>query len=125
MNKGFTLVELIGVVVILSAILLIIIPNVTSGTKKGIKNADEQTKQNIILAAQNWASDNKSLMPQTNGNIYKVKVSVLTEEGYITDKVVKPSNGADLSNSCVKITNTSQASSIKKTYSYEFQETGC
>ena len=58
-NKGFTLIELIGTIVILSLLLLIISPLVTRSIRNGVKNADEQAKTNIEMAAKNWASDNK------------------------------------------------------------------
>ena len=74
-NKGFTLIELIGTIVILSLLLLIISPLVTRSIKEGTEKADNQAKTSIELAAKNWASDNKGLLPKTQNGVYKIKVS--------------------------------------------------
>ena len=73
MNKGFTLIELIGVIVILAALLLVIIPNVTDSTQRGVEEASEQSKENAEFAAKNWASDHKGSLP-SKGNTKNVTI---------------------------------------------------
>ena len=74
-KNGFTLIELIGTIVILSVILMLIVPEVTKRVKDASKDADEKTIENIELAAKNYASDNKGETCVT--------VQKLINEGYL------------------------------------------
>ena len=115
-NKGFTLIELIGTIVILSLLLLIISPVVTRSIKNGVKQADDQAKANIELAAKNWKSDNKG------STATFVTVSELINGGYLDEEVKLPSSSGqtDLSTACVKI--TLKTESPRKTYEYKYQD---
>ncbi len=112
-NKGFTLIELLGVIVVLSLLLIIIIPSVTGSIKKGQKEADEDTKNSIILAARNWLSDNRSLVTSS----YTISVSKLQEGGYIED-VTLPSKGCSLNNATVTIELTETENNKKYDFTY-------
>ena len=56
-SKGFTLIELLGVIVVLALLALIIVPSVTKSIQNGQKEADENTKNSIILSARNEEYD--------------------------------------------------------------------
>lgn len=114
-NKGFTLIELLGTIVILSAILLVIIPGVTGSIKKSEKDADDSTKNSIILAAQNWVSDNKYLFD--NAECRGITVKNLQAYGYLDENVKLPSDGSDIDTDCVLIC-TERGNKIKYTYTY-------
>ncbi len=92
-NKGFTLIELVGTLVILSLMLLIITPAISNSLKKGVQDADKQTQGSIIMAAKNYFSDNKDKDC--------VNLSDLQSEGYIDD-VVNPSDGTHITGVVVK-----------------------
>ena len=124
-NKGFTLIELIGTITIISLILLIITPAITNSLKKGIKDADEQTKQGIILAAKNWASDNKQSLPKTKNGVYNVSIATMQNEGYLDNDIKLPSTAISLTSVCVSITKTNNTGSSKDVYKYEYKESGC
>lgn len=119
-NKGFTLIELIGTIVILSLLLLIVSPLVTRSIKEGIEKADNQAKTSIELAAKNWKSDNKGSSKES------ITVEELINEGYLDDEVKLPSSSGqtDLSNACVKIETTYENENTgKKVYKYIYQDT--
>ena len=64
MKKGFTLVELLGVITLLGVIVLIAVPttkNVISDSKNKLYDAQIS---NISSALKNWASDNSRLLPE-------------------------------------------------------------
>lgn len=112
-NKGFTLIELIGTIVILSIVVLIIIPPISNSLKKSVEDADKKTKQSIIMAAKSWASDNKDKLPTT------VKLNILQEEGYIDDNLKLPSTTENINSACVEIKLKERASRKAYTYSYK------
>ena len=100
MNKGFTMIELLAVIVLLAAIALIITPLVTNSVKKGGETIDKQTQNNIVMAAKNWASDNKDKLPTAKG----VKVQTLIDDGYLDTDIDEGLKG-----SCVLISKQEQA----------------
>ncbi len=119
-NKGFTLIELIGTIVILSLLLLIISPVVTRSIKNGVKQADDQAKANIELAAKNWKSDNKG------STATFVTVNELINGGYLDEEVKLPSTSETISSACVKITLKSENPVTgKKTYDFNYQDSEC
>ncbi len=81
-KKGFTLVELLAVIIILAAIMLIIIPLITNNVQKGTDVTNAQTKENIILSSRNWGADNKNLLPEVDKKIC-VSVKALMDGGYL------------------------------------------
>lgn len=117
-KKAFTLIELIGTVVILSLIVLIITPAISDNVKKGVEDADKTTKENIVLSAKNWASDNKSKLQ----NEPCVTIERLQREGYIDKDIKLPSNQESITSAGVKITQEQKEN--KKTYKYEYVD-GC
>lgn len=58
-NKGFTLVELLGVVVILSVIMAIMVPSVNYLINRNKEDNYESLKAGIISAAKVYVSDNR------------------------------------------------------------------
>lgn len=82
-NKGFTLVELLGVIVILISILLIAIPTVTSSIERNKAKQKESKIELLLSNAQLYISD---LKPTTS--ICVITRSVLLENGYITKKML-------------------------------------
>ena len=115
-NKGFTLIELIGTIVILSLILLVIVPPISNSLKKGIDKADKQIEESIIMAAKNYSSDNK--------NAECVDLSTLQEEGYIDKNLKSPKDNEEITNKKVIITIDKTPSGEAK-YSYEYEEGNC
>lgn len=102
-NKGFTLVELLGVVVVLLAIMLVAIPSVASTYEKNKNKIDEQKKQNIISAAEIYASvhlksDNISGYNNFLDGNCGISLKNILEEDLITKNELIGSNGSDLYN---------------------------
>ena len=116
-KNGFTLIELVGTIVILSLALIIVVPTVTKNVRNGMKDADKNAKSAIELAAKNWATDNMV----TVGESYCVTVLELQNGGYLDKNLKMPSNGnTNINNAGVKI--EVKTGTDKKTYSYKFVE---
>lgn len=92
MRKGFTLAELIGVIVVLALICLITVPAVASVLKQNKKSLCETQLKNILIAANNYAADNLESMPAKDGEFKTITIQDLTDSGFIDDNIKNPVN---------------------------------
>ena len=67
MKKGFTLAELIGVLVVLALIAMIAVPSVTKTIKENKSKVCVIQFNNIIEEAKGWASNNIDKLPTNSG----------------------------------------------------------
>ena len=86
-KKGFTLVELIGVVVILGLIALVAFPSLLNQINNSNKQISDSQKDLIIAATKNYVEENKN--EYANKNFFVVDVDVLAEKNYIDKKLIK------------------------------------
>lgn len=93
MKKGFTLIELMAVIIILGIILLIIIPNVTGILNRSQERLNEEQIREVENAAQQWGIKNliiKDNKPYRGGSEVKyVTIDTLQKEGFLENKDVK------------------------------------
>ena len=117
-KKGFTLVELIGVVILIGLIALIAIPSVDYIIKKTKDNAYERTKDTLEDGLRNWVTDNKELIYEDGEEII-VTLADLKEQGYIEYEIKNPKTRTCLANTMqFKITRVKDTE--KDTYEYTF-----
>lgn len=83
MKKGFTLIELMGVIIILSLLVLIAVPVVDKYIKQARNDAGVAQEDSLIMAAKNWASDNVDQLPENEGQSIRVNFYTLSELGYL------------------------------------------
>ena len=96
-KKGFTLAELIGVVVLLGAILLIIIPAVSRNLKEGKQKLYNDQIEGIKQSLQLWANDNKP----GNNETYYLTLSQLKQQGLVEHDIKNPNTKEYLANDMV------------------------
>ena len=87
-KKGFTLIEIMGVIVVISLIFLIAIPTILNKVKKGQDTIDESTQNMIISATKDYMSDNINDYPEEIGNVYCIDINDLIDKNYITEDIV-------------------------------------
>ena len=87
MKKGFTLAELLGVLVILAAILLIIMPIVDKTIKEGKNDLYDKQINSIKLAMELWLTDNAKL---DEGEYIVITLSQLKDAGLIEFDIKNP-----------------------------------
>ena len=87
MKKGFTLVELLGVIIILGVIALITFPIINKSIKSSKEKALEQVINNIEDAAYKYSISN-DIGYQTFYN--KIELSTLVNAGILKDNIVNP-----------------------------------
>ena len=114
MKKGFTLIEMIGVMVILSLLLMLVMPNVINYIKKGGDIKDSATKEILYTAAKKYMKDNKNEFKEDKNNTYCIKVNTLSNEGYVESPITLSSSDKD-------ITNNNSTTSVKVTYDKEYK----
>lgn len=98
MKKGFTLAELIGVLVVLALIAMIAIPSVTTTIKNNKAKICIINFENIINDAKNWASNNITKLPKEGENI-EISFSDLVKYGYSEKELVNTKTGEAFPNS--------------------------
>ena len=78
-KSGFTLVEIIGVIIILAIIVLIAFPSILGAMNKTETQMDEATETLLIANAKNYFSDNVVMIDNTS---YCVSVKTLISQNY-------------------------------------------
>ncbi len=81
-NLGFTLVELLAVIVILALLLLVTATAISSQFKNGKDELYDKQLENIKLAANMWGSDNKTLLNSIN-DCTSISLGYLKDNGYV------------------------------------------
>ncbi len=63
-NKAFTLVELLAVIIIISVLSLIIVSAISTYIKNGKDSYNENLKEELLIIAKNYLSENPNLLPK-------------------------------------------------------------
>ena len=116
-NKGFTLAELLGVIIILGVIALITIGTVTNTMKENKEDLYDIQINNIIVGAKTWASSHVFELPEQDGESITLTLGELKQDGFVENDITNPKTNELFSNDLmVKITK------IDNNYNYEVIE---
>lgn len=119
-KKGFTLVELLAVIVILVAIMGIAIPTISSSLER-TKERQNQSRYKIIeTAAEEFVTDNKNNVYQNlndkGSNSCYIKIGQLNE--YLSSDEMQDADGNDLSNKYILFSRPNNNADSKLEYKY-------
>ena len=90
MKKGFTLVELLGVIVILGLIAMIAIPTINTALNSSRQKAYDEQIDTIEKTARTYMSKNSLKLPsQTAGSKCYVSVDTLQKVGLLSSDDIK------------------------------------
>lgn len=120
-KKGFTLVELLAVLIILSLLAVISVTAVSKSLNQYRDRLYNTQKENIKSAARMWATDHKELLPIDDPSsssivcvypntcpqkysVLAIDLAKLQDEGYIDKNLKNVKNKESLDNATVKIT---------------------
>ena len=88
-RKGFTLVEVLAVVIILSVLSIMVIPNVSEYVAQGKDEYNKSLKKTLTLAGKNFYSDNRMRIPKPVGVVTDfVTANELSSQNYLTGSFV-------------------------------------
>lgn len=121
-ENGFTLVEIIAVLIILAIIVLVAFPNILSSITKTNEKMDDATKELLITNAKSYWSDNNLLVDEA-GSTECVTVKKLVEENYTKTPIATAKSGESetiIDSWTVKATRVSSSK-----WTYEVSTAGC
>lgn len=102
-KKGFTLVELLGVIVILSILVLISIPIINSIVNDSKKQIKETNVITILDAAYSWAMDDELNieLPENENESITVTLDTIKKSGHLKKEVINAETGTAYNDNCV------------------------
>ena len=122
-KKGFTLIEVLAVIVILAVIAGLIIPNIKRYKDKGNKEYYDKLKDNVVLAAKDYYSNHPEELPRgqvtyvdgVEVRLYTTELSLqnLINNNYLTNEVVDTQG-----KSCVTTESKVVVTNINDVYAY-------
>ena len=102
-KRGFTMIELLAVIIILGILSIISIAAVQSLIEKAERKYYASQEDNMAAATRNYAEKNRQYLPKVNGQATKITLESLRKAKYI-DKVKDYSkNDCDEGNSYVQV----------------------
>ena len=127
-KKGFTLVELLAVIIILAVILTIILPSVSRTLKKSKNTIYDIQINDILNSTYDYSLKNLKLLPES-GKTY-ITLNELKKYGYIENDIKDPKTNKNFENDLVisienvgsKYKNTKDNSLLNVNYLYKIEE---
>ncbi len=90
-KKGFTIIELIMVIVIISILSLVLVPNIITFNNKNKIKSCESLEKNIISAAKIYVTNNKyDLGFDCNGEAKTILLQTLVDSGDLSSPITNP-----------------------------------
>ncbi len=86
-KKGFTLIELMAVIIIVGILSILSIGAITRFIAKSRQQKVVQNKKNIVMAAEMYLQSNRDLMPKMIGDHASVKMLDLRNANYLKEDV--------------------------------------
>ena len=119
MQKGFTLVEMLAVIIILTIVATITFPIVSQSIEKNREKLYYAQLDEIKLNAEKWAYSNLDLLPTVEDEMITITLQNLKEGGFVALDIRDPRNDKLLPND-LKITITFKNNNIFKNFFYVF-----
>ena len=112
--KGFTLIELMGVIVILAVLAVIVVVGVDKMILNGKQDLYEKQITMIELSAEEWLTDYPEFRPTSEDVPLVIPLQTLVDAGYINGNIQNPKTGENFDLSIqIRITK------VENTFDYE------
>lgn len=96
-NKGFTLMELLATIIIISLITALAVPAVINQIANNKSKIDDATKKIIYNAAELYMTNNISEYPKLSGNKYCISLDRLVDAGILETPIKDYKTGNTIS----------------------------
>lgn len=116
-RKGFTIVEVLGVLIIMGVLLLIMIPTIDSILLKQRKKLYNEHLIEVKDALKLWGDINADLLPVDENPSTSVTLKELKLSGFIKDEFINP-----ITDKCYSNDNTFTITINKTMYVYNVEE---
>lgn len=105
-TKGFTIIELIAIIVVLAAIFLVSFPSLLNTTKADKEKQYDIMVENVCLAGQSYIYSNMDKYPMlsTVGSTIEISISELIENNYVDKNEVNPKTDKLIKNNSLTYT---------------------
>ena len=89
-KKGFTLIELIGIIVILALIALIILPAIGNNLRESRETLYATEIESIKAASKECATIHINLLPNLDKQSINVTLRQLKDDGLLEEEIINP-----------------------------------
>ena len=113
-KKAFTLIELMGVLVIVGILTVILVPVINNTIKNKEQDLYNQQIELIKLSAKNLASDNEYILPEEVGEEIFITLGQLRAMGYAEETIINPLTKENFPNSMIVMV-------IKRELDYDYE----
>lgn len=107
-NRGFTLIEIMAVIVVLLLLVLIVFPSVINVLKDSSNKIDAATEVLILDAAKEEVEMNKNKYPRDENQVvskkYYISIQALIDKGHLMSELKEGTNSDDINKMrCIEI----------------------
>lgn len=113
-NKGFTLIEVLGIIVILSLLLILIVPGIINRLSSKQEQTIETQNKIIYDAAYQYINERPDKFPIKRSSTYCIGIKTLIDDGKLSSPVIDVNTGKNISDKYILIdVNNLENSEIK------------
>ena len=115
-KKGFTLIEIVAIIILLSVIALITYPIVNNLINDSREDLYDEQIHELLRLSNAWVAGNASKLKNENGYSYVLSFEELASQGYIVEENVRNPKTGERFPGCIMVTYNSISSSYDVNY---------
>ncbi|MDD3392936.1 MAG: type II secretion system protein, partial [Bacilli bacterium] len=96
MKKGFTMIELLGVITILALLAILAFPPILEQIRKATGSISEATMVLIETATESYMDRNENDYPIYSGNVFCISLQTLVDSGELDSNLTDVKTGATI-----------------------------
>ena len=117
-RKGFSLVEILAVIVIVGTLSFFAISSITRYINQSRKEKVAQDKKNVSMAAQLYLQSNRNLYPKLIGDETRINLADLKKKSYLKEDIVNDAGESCMEKSFVRVYKLNEGDFSYTTYLY-------